>query len=364
MKRTKSKFKRNNLKTNNKIAVKLTRALIQEAPIAFKILINQLITEFGISTDKAIDQVVSFHDNLILNHSVVEGTARFNSIRLYAIKLLEGQNPEPLERVAVGRKDRWPSAFDLLRPLYYRVRDEKCQRCDRAIRSILYLNRLCDGNDTPDFREIEESFTVPERIRIEYQEHLSRVVPVFSGELITKPSTRVVSNGPNSKPKWQTADLEAYALIRSELHDHFRDLCLVTGNKDLYEYMKARSDTLTKIDRVRLRYITTIRDSGNKCRLVAISDYWTQVILEPIMLDVQDYIRTHFGNVSYSTDHSKGFRGMKRYIREGVKSYDITSWTDAFPAVLQLDFMTARYGRNIASAWYNLVVSCSWTAKG
>jgi hypothetical protein len=347
-----------------KPSAKLSNAQIHRAPVAFNILLNHLLTKFGIKVDQAIKEVITFHDNLIKNHSVVEGTARFNKIRLYSIKLLEGQNPDPLDRVAVGRKDRWPSAFNLLRPLFYRVRDENCRISDRVIRSILYLNRLCEGNNVPDFTEIQKEFSVSDSVRDQYREHLSKVVKVHSGELITKPSTRVLSNGPNSRPKWLTADLEAYALMRSELHEHFKDLCIATGNLDLYEYMKSRSETQTRVDRIRLRYITTVRDSGNKCRLVAISDYWTQVLLEPIMLDVQQYIKQTFGKISYSNDHPAGFRKMRMHIRPGVKSYDVTSWTDAFPATLQYDFMEARYGNRIATAWYNLVVSCKWTAKG
>jgi hypothetical protein len=173
-----------------------------------------------------------------------------------------------------------------------------------------------------------------------------------------------LSNGPNGKPKWQTADLEAYALLNSELHEPFKKLCSATGNNDLYEYMKSLASSHDRVTRKRLRYITTIKDKGNKCRLVAISDYWTQVLLEPIMRDIQMYTKQRFRNVSYSDSHHTGFDNLKRFIRPGVKSYDVSSWTDAFPATLQLDFMTARYGSLIAEAWYSLVVSCDWDLKG
>jgi hypothetical protein len=127
---------------------------------------------------------------------------------------------------------------------------------------------------------------------------------------------------------------------------------------DLYKYMINRASKFDRVERKRLRYITAIRDTGNKCRLVAISDYWTQVLLEPIMFDIQKYTSERFGKVSYSTNHAKGFDNLKKYIRPGVESYDVSSWTDAFPSVLQLEFMTARYGSDIANAWYSLVVSC------
>jgi hypothetical protein len=338
-------------------------SFIKSAPITFNIVLDRLCKPIGFKCEPAIKEVISFHDNMIKNHSVVEGTARYNAIRLYAILLLEGRNPDPLDRVAVGKKDRWPSGFNQLRPLFYRVRDHKCSIADRAIRSILYLNRLCEGNSVPDLSEIEKAFSVPSEFRERFQKYVDKHTDKASLELITKPSVRVLSNGPNGKPKWQTADVEAYALLNSELHEPFRKLCSATGNNDLYEYMKHIADGHSRVDRKRLRYITTVSDKGNKCRLVAISDYWTQVLLEPIMRDIQNYTKQRFNKVSYSDSHRTGFDNLKRFIRPGVKSYDVSSWTDAFPATLQLDFMTARYGNLIADAWYSLVVSCKWDLK-
>jgi hypothetical protein len=191
-----------------------------------------------------------------------------------------------------------------------------------------------------------------------FRDYLRDEVKTANLELITKPSLRVLSSGPNGKPKWQTTDVEAYALMRSELHEPFRALCTATGNGDLYNYMERIANSLSRVDRKRLRYITTVRDNGNKCRLVAISDYWTQVLLEPIMRSVQSYINSRFAKVSFSNNHAEGFNNLKKFIRPGIKSYDIKSWTDAFPAELQLEFMDARFGSIIADAWYSLVVSC------
>jgi len=160
----------------------------------------------------------------------------------------------------------------------------------------------------------------------------------------------VTSNGPNGKPKWQTADLEAYVLINSEHHEAFKALCSLTGNNDLYDYMARIASSINRVDRKRLRYIAAVRDKGNKCRAVAISDYYTQVLLEPIMRDVQRYTSKRFSQVSYSRNHAQGFINLKNFIRPGVMSYDISSWTDSFPAILQFDFMSNRYGQEIASA--------------
>jgi hypothetical protein len=351
---------------NRKLLVKAANqaALIINAPKVFITILDNLCQSFNFNTKEAIDEVITFHDNLIKNHTVKSGTDRYNMIRLYCIMLLEGQNPDPLTRVAVGNKDRWPSAFHKLRPLFYRVRDLKCPNSDRVIRSILYMNRLCNGNNYGDLTEIVRSFTVESGFINRFNDYVTKAVKKSELNLVTKPSTRVLSNGPNGKPKWLTADIEACALINSELNVYFKTLCKATGNMELYDYMVRLSESLDKVGRkARLRFLSAIPDKGNKCRIVAISDYWTQVLLEPIMLDVQSYIKERFSDVSYSNNHSQGFVNLKKFIRPGIVSYDITSWTDAFPSSLQHCFMKARFGNTIADAWYSLVVSCEWRTR-
>jgi len=158
-----------------------------------------------------------------------------------------------------------------------------------------------------------------------YDKYVRNAVKRTEGTFLTKPSTRVASIGPNRKPKWQTADIEAFALMDSEYNIPFKILCDATGNQVLYNYMKELASGIDKMERTRLRHLLAIPDSGNKCRIVAVSDYWTQVILEPIMRDVQSYTRERFRDISYSDNHAKGFENLKRYIRPGIKCYDITS---------------------------------------
>lgn len=81
-------------------------SFIERAPATFNIVLDRYCEPIGFKTGPSINEVISFHDALIKNHSVIEGTARYNMIRLYCIMLLENRNPDPLERVAVGNKDR------------------------------------------------------------------------------------------------------------------------------------------------------------------------------------------------------------------------------------------------------------------
>jgi hypothetical protein len=76
------------------------------------------------------------------------------------------------------------------------------------------------------------------------------------------------------------------------------------------------------------------------------------------MKQVQAFVKLNFKDVSYSTNHAQGFQNLLKYNRHGIKSYDIKSWTDAFPSILQKIFMEAYFGKDIAESWYELVVTC------
>ena len=83
-------------------------ALIKGKPKVFSTVLKSICPD-GIpleQIDLAISEVTLQHNKMILNHSVVEGSARFGRIRLYAIQILEGQNVDSPSMVAVVRKNR------------------------------------------------------------------------------------------------------------------------------------------------------------------------------------------------------------------------------------------------------------------
>jgi len=89
------------INTKKTSQVKIHGALnmyINDAPKTFIITLENLASKIGAKDliRKQITEITDFHNCLIKNHSVVEGTARYNTIRNYAITLLEGGKPEPL----------------------------------------------------------------------------------------------------------------------------------------------------------------------------------------------------------------------------------------------------------------------------
>jgi hypothetical protein len=341
---------------------------IKEVSKLFINILESLLKQNSVYTISTItdmvDQVVDFHNCTIVNHGVIDGTKRFNAIRLYIIRLVEGDNPEPLPFVATSKKLRFPKCLWTLQELAYNVITKKCPVSDRILRSLLYLNRLVRDNKKIDIVDLARTFNIdPQKVtEFENYVHSWAIKNEYNNnpDLITRPTIKLVAKGPNNVKKHVSAHKEAIALVSSTLFEPFRKLADASGNQRLIKYIedyaayplppKSTSENnrsrrrKSENRKVRLRVITSVPDKGNKSRVVAISDYWTQVLLKPLMLDVQSLIHKYFDNVNSNLNHAAGFNKLKGNIRPGTKSYDVVSWTDGFPALYQYIVLKTLYG--------------------
>jgi hypothetical protein len=310
---------------------------------------------------------------LITNHGIVEGTKIFNTYRLYIIKSIEHGVPDNPPFLAVSEKHKFPSKLYKLLDIYLNIVNDKCVKSERFLRSLLYVNRLAKGNNKIDLTEITKNFEVRSNVKQDFRNFIRRwkseVNFNHSPDLITEPTEKIVNNGPNGLPKWQSANSEAKALLNSPLWFSYENLCNLTGNQNLAEYiirlgrrdaLKGTPKRLKNINNVKIRVVTSFPDKGNKSRNIAISEYWTQILLNPLMKDIQKLIDTYFNGLSANLSHSEGFKKLKENIRPGIESYDVSSWTDAFPSSLQKIVLEELYSPEFAENWYNLVVSCNF----
>jgi hypothetical protein len=124
-----------------------------------------------------------------------------------------------------------------------------------------------------------------------------------------------------------------------------------------------------------LRKLVKVPDSGFKTRIVAIVDFWTQLIMMPIRQHVQGVTRRKFKTNDFRLNQNGGVAAMvdfqNRCLREDsignhklnvkhLKFYDISSWTDRFHRDLQKIVMKNLFNPRIAEAWAQLVVHCDW----
>jgi hypothetical protein len=99
------------------------------------------------------------------------------------------------------------------------------------------------------------------------------------------------------------------------------------------------------IDNVYLAKVTLVPDALNKHRLVAMVDYWTNLILSPF----EEYIRTilsiNFKHTDYMASHGSGSEKVMAH-KGAAYCTDLSSFTDRFPADLQQFVVTKLLGGN------------------
>jgi len=354
---------------------------------------KHLISKFSLA--KSIDEVQTFHNNLITHNGIEFGTKRYKDTCVYCVQMLEGNlNPEVPGRTSVGLKDRWPNNLGSLRPLFHQVRDNGPYRKvgDQVIRSLFAMQRIVEDFSEIALSDIEGKRKVDETFLSEYEtfvESLYQQCPVYMNMYKVTPPLSLSSNGPNGLPKDKSAPLEAFLLTRDkQLWKHFEQISLLTKNKKFLEFVKKVSnefesnvkgydpktnriilkdkshwtspDGSENIVRGSLRKLTSIPDAGNKSRTIAICDYWTQCLLTPFEYHILQIINQMYPDGSNIFDHTGGFERLAKSIKPGIYSNDASSWTDTFSTDFQKVHIKHLYGSEFASSWGSLVVHCKW----
>jgi len=329
----------------------------------------------GETIEEYISKTADVHNEFIKNLGVQFGTKHYKAIVLYCTLLCEGRVPEPVARVSTGKRDKWPKCFGFLRPLYHDIIDNRDKDRSssveklRLLTTLFKLNRVSSDLAVLDVENIALKFPLPKDVEEGYIKYLSErlgdtpeietnrfnVVPFFGP-----------SKGPNNLPKEETANMEAAALLSSSMHVHFRTLCQLTDNVPFYNYFVHCAENYMKtnpeadLSKVRLRKLAAVPDSGNKSRTVAICDFWTQTVLQPLEEDLKKKLTKEFPKSTAYFSHSNGFNELKQKWSQDLVSIDAEAWTDNFPARLQ--YLTAKqcYGQQFAIAWQSLAVKCPW----
>jgi len=319
-----------------------------------------------------VKTIVDTHNRFIKNLGVKFGTSHYKKICNYSILLCEGRPAEPVSRVSTGRTDKWPNCFGQLRPIFKTIINDNETKDTRAanmqlLQTLFKLNKVCESFMELNIEDIQMTFEIDkdfERGFIAYleerlkhdnaEENLSRLraYPVYGS-----------AKGPNGLPKMQTANLEAKSLLEGSLAEPFTRFCELTQNEGLLNYARYYASITNEDDKktkAKLRKLVAIPDSGNKSRVVAICDFWTQCLLAPLEDAEEAQLKKNFSGHSAFYSHSRGFDFVKSSCDDSWKSIDATAWTDNFPSRLQYLYLKQRYGKALAHAWRELAVDCQW----
>jgi hypothetical protein len=348
----------------------------------FKSQIPTYFKEESSDLHSLLDLTVKAHDKLIEHRGVIEGTKRWKAITLYATELLEGRNPDNPGWVAVGRVNKWPKLFSHLRPLFIFIIDNvhnkelegEIAEARRLINTLFKLNKVCEAN-----AELESHLVAirgkhklnPDLVGEFEQFARTKLADIRERITLTDISFDIFlgpSNGPNKVPKLSSALEEAAVLRRDvKLYEAFKEMCITTGNTSFLEFFEQCSKKYQNLksltSSIKLRKICAIPDKGNKSRAVAIVDFWTNSVCAELERVVNEITMKLYKERCCFYSHREGWDDISSQtpeLQNELKSLDASSWTDNFPAALQLIVVKALFGQKLSNAWKHLVVTCPW----
>lgn len=190
------------------------------------------------------------------------------------------------------------------------------------------------------------------------------------GCLQAKPPKLFLSNkkGPNGHAAL-SAHYDAWALRNSEAWAPFTVLTVMLGEPSLVSKVNRLArlveTAFTKFPRMKREFpggapaigrIAVLREAEGKNRVIAIPDYWTQVILKPIHDALMGALRTIHMDGTYA--QGDAFDEVKRATGDGrwIACCDLSSATDRFPIELQVPVLAHLFGdEELALTWRELI---------
>lgn len=375
-----------------------------------RIVLNSILSDYSIEYyEVIINHMRDLVTKLVQNHGFDDGAKRYKIIKDYTMALVEGRHVENPGWLATSEKFKVPSQLgkDFIQLIvdYLRCTDsDKRKKYYQVILTILSIVRIIEGLSGSDYKTItEKASTIDSTLLEEFEEFVideiqdaQYFLEEYEEDSIEEnqifPMTfNVTKNGPNGRPKLETAIQEAICLVDSKLFKPFT-ICCRELNEDsiadyllgLYEEYKPQIGPEFELEsfvkKVHLRKLVEVPDAGFKTRVVAISDFWTQLLLRKLFLIVRRYKRAMFQGFDFVDNQDLGFSLMTDFtnrclnnekitLSDGsqmtldakhLKSYDISSWTDRFHRDLQKIVMKNLISPSLSEAWAQLVVHCNW----
>jgi hypothetical protein len=322
----------------------------------------------GISSTKyksMINSIINLYNSLITNHGITEGTRRYKILYTYVYEIIEGKNPANPGWVATDPlNNHLPVSFNELFPLILQIKPTNSMKGYQSLQTILAIPRLSREIPELDLKSVIEPMnpTIKREFETEFCPKFKDFLFKESGLPRTNnirfeldPSARMTS-GPNGDPTLKFSAEEAKLLVNTpHLWKPFSMFCTRTGNKDLLDYLTKFKEINLNVDSIYLGKVALVPDSMNKHRLVAMVDYWTNLVLTPLEGFCKNILRNKFPS-DYMYNHDLGARKVKELSAvKPIWSFDLKDFTNRFPARLQQMVLAVITDANIADSWYKML---------
>lgn len=175
------------------------------------------------------------------------------------------------------------------------------------------------------------------------------------------------ASGPNGDAVWSShldalaihRDQELYTALESYCKDQNMDYVINALNDCNPERLLNSMDSITEPIHSKLHFIF---EKGNKTRIIAILDYFTQEILTPLHNVLADYLKTNTNDFTFNQDlgFDTALKWSSDLSRNEMFSYDLSAATDRLPIVLQARILEELFSSSLASNWVNIIQSRSF----
>lgn len=108
--------------------------------------------------------------------------------------------------------------------------------------------------------------------------------------------------------------------------------------------------------------ISFIPENGGKTRVIAILDYWSQLLLRPVHYALMAFIRTFPNDGAFNQNLL--FKKILGHQTKYTASFDLKAATDRFPIEPQITLIRAYFGDEVGNMWKYLMVDRDYFVPG
>lgn len=165
----------------------------------------------------------------------------------------------------------------------------------------------------------------------------------------------LVGTGPNGSAM-MTSHLDVYAHIIEGRIDRileYWEQCYAPM-QDLLQSMVRKPIDFSNYPRLRTAKISFIPENGGKTRLIAILDYWSQMLLKPMHTAMMSLIKTYKTDGTFNQNLL--FEKILGTKTNYTASFDLRAATDRFPIEPQVTLIESLFGKEKRDMWVDLLI--------
>jgi len=308
----------------------------------------------SIDTSKYLRPLFKVIFKLLKNNGTVYTIKYLKRVRLHCTRYICG-HPLFINDMMIGiDKEGWPKVFSFLKPLV-----------DGNLESLKYLFTILNFTRSWDLTGKEWSKIKPDYDSITNESKMTHIIPSgvinkFVQEYRLKSthpefdklkdvylSTKAGPNGP--------ATLSAQQDLLNFDYPMMDRLFKITTNDGIDFFSKNYSEAFNKMikpSKLRtLGKISFVKDPECKLRIIAISDYFSQLYLKPIHNKIMNKLQ----NLPCDRTYTQSPFNKWEINNENFWSLDLSSATDRFPVELQKRLMARIFDMKLAQAWQSIL---------